>query len=267
MKSILSVLVLTLATSPVWAQRGGNTNPSMLAVGQGISSPALSSPVNYSNGFTTENAAVASQLASPMLSLEYDTGDNNGSDVSGFGGELGIGNGQMGLIVGTYKRDCDNCENRTGAIAGFNFGAASIGVGYREDNQYSVGALFGVGGPHRVGLTADMTSGSGNDPDLTTYGVGYSYLGNQWIFAVDASKRDLENGGSANDILMITPGLLVQANDWLGLSVSYDLYTNDENDVFDDQLWVGLGLGRDRFNLAIYHDYVNEWSVVGTIRF
>lgn len=263
MKNALLLLSMILVGSLAWARPG--TNGQRLSVGQGISSPAITSPVNYSNGFTTTNAAVASRLSGPQVSIEYDKGDDSaGNDLSGVGAELGYGNGKVGAMLGYYDRDCTGCEGRWGGIVGVDTGSFSFGIGYREEKQYSLGALIGGSGSSRFGLTADFVDlDTGND--VTGYGVGYSYLGGSWVFALDASKRD-QKGAANNDVILVTPGLMIQA-DWLAVSVSYDLYTNDKNDIFDDQVWFGVGFGGDQAHLAIYHDYVNEWALVGTFGF
>lgn len=263
MKKALLMTSMIFVGGAAWAKPGANAN--FLSVGQGISSPALTSPVNYSKGFTATNASVASRLNGPQVSIEYDKGDDSaGNDSSGVGGELGFGNGKVGAMLGYYDRDCTNCDGRWGGIVGVDTGSFSFGVGYREKKQYSLGALIGGNGSNRFGITADFTDqDSGND--VTAYGIGYSYLGGSWTFAVDASKRD-QKGAASNDVILVTPGLMIQA-DWLTVSVSYDVYTNDKDDVFDDQVWFGVGIGGDRAHLAIYHDYVNEWALVGTFSF
>lgn len=263
MRTGLFLAAMVLGGASAWARPSASAN--RIAVSQGISSPATTSPVNYSNGFVTTNPSVASKLSGPQLSLEYDTGeDSSNNDRSGMGVELGYGNGQVGAIAGYYDRDCTNCEGRWGGMIGVGSGSFSFGVGYREENSYSLGLLMGGSGGHRFGATADLVKvDSGND--VSSVGVGYSYLGNSWIFAVDASKRE-QKRATTNDVILVTPGLLIQANS-LSVSVSYDLYTNDENDAFEDQIWFGIGFGSDRFHLSVYHDYVNDWSLVGSLSF
>lgn len=263
MRTGLLVVSTIFVGASAWAKPGTTAN--RLSVSQGISSPAITSPVNYSNGFTTDNPAVASQLSGPQVSVEYDKGDDSaGNDVSGVGAELGIGNGQVGAMLGYYDRDCTNCKGRWGGILGIDAGSFSFGVGYREEKNYSLGALIGGSGSHRIGLMADFVDVDSGQ-DITSYGVGYSYLGGSWVFAVDASKRDQKNAPN-NDVILVTPGLMIQA-DWVAVSVSYDIYTNDKNDVYEDQVWFGVGLGGDKAHLAIYHDYVNDWALVGTFWF
>lgn len=243
-----------------------------LAVSQGISSPTVTSPVNFSHGFTYTNAAAASQLNDISLSLEADTSEEedssrNRSDDTGYGAELGVGTGNAGIALGYYTRDCEDCDGRFGGIAGVGGDTVAVGVGFREEDNYSAGFLFNPKGRHRFGLAADMFNSDLDDADVRSYGAGYSYVGNSFVFAVDASKKDFDGPtNSREDVIMITPGLEVHS-DWLALSVSYDNYLSDDNDIYDDDIWFGVGIQGKDWNLAIYHDYVNEWSTALTFWF
>lgn len=264
MKNLILVSFLFLITHTSWA-RSGSEMPT-LAVSQGISSPAITSPVNYSKGFTHVNSAVAASLTTGQISLEYDTGDDDsGKKNSGFGAELGYGNGTAGAMAGYYDRDCNNCDGKFGGLLGIAASSFSFGVGYREDDNYSAGLLINQNGNNRFGITAEFKDGKDTEKDLKSYGVGYSYNANTWIFALDASKQDQEDNIN-NDIIQVTPGLLVNI-DWLSVSVSYDMYLNDKNDIKDDKAWFGAGFRSSKAQLAIYHDYINDWSFVGTFWF
>lgn len=243
-----------------------------LAVSQGISSPTVTSPVNFSHGWTFTNAAVASQLSGVSLSLQADTGsENDGSrgrtDDTGYGGELAVGNGTAGIALGYYTRDCDDCDGRLGGIAGVGGNSVAVGVGFREEDNYSAGFLFNPKGRHRIGVAADMYNSDLENADVRSYGVGYSYVGNSFVFAVDASKRDFDGPSTPlEDVIMVTPGLEVHSN-WLALSVSYDAHFSDDNDIYDDHFWFGVGFQGKDWNLAVYHDYVNQWSAALTLWF
>lgn len=232
-----------------------------LAVSQGISSPTITSPVNFSHGRTFANSAVASQYQGPQLSLEADTrDDDNGNDDMGYGGEFGLGTGTAGIALGYYTRDCDGCDGRVGGIAGIGGSSIAGGIGFREEDTFSGGLLFNRDGKHRFGITADMFNSDLDNGDLMSYGAGYSYVGSSFVFAVDASKRDSDSPSPNNDdIIMVTPGLEVHS-DRFALSVSYDAYLNDDNDTEDNDVWFGLGISGKSWHVAIYHDYVNEWS-------
>ncbi|XGC79973.1 hypothetical protein ACES2L_11600 [Bdellovibrio bacteriovorus] len=257
------VTVLVLLSSRAFAKSESNT----LAVGQGIAAPAVTSPINYSNGFTHENPAVAATLSGGQLSLEYDTGkDNDENNQSGLGVELGYGNGNAGAMAGYYKRDCEGCEGRAGGILGVGTSSFAFGIGYREENSYSAGLLFNQSGSHRFGITADFEDVEAEGQDLRTMGVGYAYQGNSFTFVVDASKRDDEAGGTNNDVVLVTPGLLVDV-DKIAVSISYDMYLNDESEVYEDDVWFGVAIKGSLGQLIIYHDYVNNWALVGALSF
>ena len=143
-----------------------------------------------------------------------------------------------------------------------------MGLGYREENTYTVGFLFNNDGAHRLGLVGNfIEDDAAPGEDVTAYGLGYSYNASNWVFALDASKYDDDNNTtSADEVTRVTPGILVKS-DWLSVSISYDMYVDDKNDVYEDDLWFGLGFGGDKAHLAVYHDYMNEWTLVGTVWF
>lgn len=258
MKSLSSFLVFTfifLSVSHVFAEREQRVN-----VGQGISAPISRTSVNFANGFTNANSAVAASIAKPAVTLQADTGDNSGNDQKGFGGELSLGTGQAGIALGYYDRDCDGCDGRFGGIAGIALSSFAFGVGYREDDQYSAGVLINSKGSHRFGFTADMTPSDVPDGDVMAFGAGYSYHGQGFVFAIDASKRETQSTADDDGLIRITPGLEVHADKW-GLSVSYDTGINDGSNPYDDNVWFGLGYRGNNFEISAYHDYVNEWSL------
>jgi len=265
-KALLVLLFFSMMVCGVAEAR--NLRGQRLAVSQGISSPTVTSPVNFSHGMVYNNAAVASQLQDVYLSLEGDTGeDNAGNDNTGYGGEFGLGTGSAGIALGYYERDCQNCDGRFGGIAGIGGPSIAVGVGFREDDNYSAGILFNRDGKHRFGIAADMYNSDLPDTDVTSYGAGYSYVDNSFTFAVDASRRDPD--GPANpgdDVIMVTPGLEVHGQN-LALSVSYDIYVNDDTDIYDDDIWFGVGYYGQNWGLSVYHDYVNEWAAALTFWF
>lgn len=270
MRVLSMILTVLIFSVPTWAQRKSDAN--LVAVSQGISAPAITSPVNYNKGFTSHNPAVAAQLDKIQVSVEYDTGDNDDNDATadqdGFGVEAGAGAGGAGIMLGYYDRDCTNCDSQFGGIVGFDISSVSVGLGYREENTYSLGFLINNSGEHRLGIVGNFTEDDdAPGEDVTAYGLGYSYNADRWVFALDASKYDDDNDSTTLDeVTRITPGILVKAN-WLSVSLSYDMYVDDKNDVYDDDLWFGLGFGGDTAHLAIYHDYMNEWTFVGTVWF
>lgn len=218
-----------------------------VAVSQGISSPAITTPVNFSHGFLYTNPAVAPDFVRPYVSTEGTAGNGN----SDYGAELGLGNGSSGLAVGYLKNEC--CDGgRFGAIGGFGTNIFAAGLGFHENTTYSAGIIFKPKSAHRVGLAADI-QGSGSN--AISVGAGYSYHTSSVIFALDASRR---SAGGRSDIL-VTPGLEVMA-DIFSLSVSYDAYIPEGGRRNDDQIWFGLGIGGESLHFALYHDYRNDWS-------
>jgi hypothetical protein len=221
-----------------------------VAVSQGISSPTITTPVNFSHGLLYSNPAGAADFTGGYASAEATFGNND----TGVGGEVGVGNGSAGIAGGYFKDE--NNKGRFGAIGGLGTASVSGGLGYHESGTYSVGMIFQPKGAHRFGLAADLHGAGGGS---TSLGAGYSYHSNSFIFAIDGSRRS-SNGASDT---MITPGLELMA-DIYALSVSYDVYVNGSHRLHDDQIWFGLGIGPKKVHFAVYHDYVNDWSVALT---
>lgn len=260
--SIVTTLML-LISSASW----GKSEGASLSVGQGIAAPAINNAINYSNGFAHQNPAVAASLNGAQVSLEYDSGGKDESTKnSAVGAELGYGNGTAGAAIGYYDRDCQDCEGRFGGLLGVGSSNFAFGIGYREENSYSAGFLINQSGSHSFGITADFTDAETEGQDLRTAGIGYAYHGSSFIFALDASKRDDEAGGDNNKIIAVTPGLLVDINK-IAVSISYDMYVNDENKLYEDDVWFGVGIKGNSGQLSIYKDYVNDWAIVGTLGF
>lgn len=259
---LITIIFFELLGSLVFAQSN------RLAIGQGISSPTLTSTINYSNGYTNENPVGVAYQTTMRLTGEYFTGnDSNNNDNDGIGAELGVGNGSLGFAVGYLDTDCNNCEAVTaGALAGIWSG---IGLGIRfEEDISTVGLLLNAQGAHRLGLMAELNEVEGDLNDITRYGVGYSYVSSQYTLTVDASKRDYEDPNTNDDVILVTPGIALHFS-MLSLSVSYDTYVNDEdNSNNDNDLWWGLGISpSSNFHLAIYGDYVREIAVAGSFFF
>ena len=57
--------------------------------------------------------------------------------------------------------------------------------------------------------------------------------------------------------------------DFIHFSVNMDTYINQPDGVdTDDNVWFGVGFGNgDPFNVTIYHEMYNEWSIVGSMYF
>jgi len=268
MKYFVAIAIFFLGTTKSFAE--GESKENLLSISQGISSPSITSTVNYSNGFTKENPVGVAYQDSARLSLQYDSGDNDvGETNDGYGGEFGMGNGILGLAVGYYTRNCDGCDGDTAGSLGVILGGLGLGVRVMEE-RYTAGLLVGANGKHRFGLVGDLRDPDGDDNNITSYGAGYSYVENKYTLTVDASKLDYEDKAIEDDLILLTPGIAIRFG-MVALSASYDMRINeddDANDSDDNDLWWGVGIGEGKtWHLAIYGDYVNEWSLSGSLFF
>ena len=259
MKSLFLILTTFLFTSPVFA-RGGITNS--VAVAQGVSSPATTSIINFSNGFTRENPVGVVYQSSIRLSGLFDDGDGS----TGLGGEFGIGNGKYGLAVGVGSRDCDGCDTDVAAAIGGVLSGVGLGFRFQED-VYSLGILLNPNGQHRVGIMAELNRVIDN-ANFTSLAAGYSYVSGVFKFSVDASTAVFEDDTFDDDLLILTPGLAFTVS-IITVSVSYDLRLNDDDSSNNDRdLWVGLGVHpSSNWELAVYADYFNDLAVSASFYF
>lgn len=261
---VISLAMMTLSLQSWAARTMMKMDVNTILLGQGISSPAVNTPVNYANGYTHQNSAVAASLHGAELTAEYQTTkDASSNTVNYYGGEFGVGNGKAGLIAGYYKQDCNGCDGAFGGIAGVNFNKLAVGLGYHEKETYTAGFLFNPMGQNKIGLTFDMYNkdSAGNTIKLSTYGAGYTFDAKNWAFAVDASKRDGDNlSQDEKDVIKVTPGLMLHAG-FLSVTVDYDLHVNNKNNVAQDQFWGGVGIGNERLQLAVYNKYMGrDWT-------
>lgn len=262
MKILIITSVILFTSLRAFGQK--NSGYTLLAVSQGISMPTITTPINWGHGFTYNNSAVAKFYDGVEFSLESDQNEN----TKGYGAELGVGTGNAGLGIGYYKNDCDNCEGRVGAIAGFGAGNdSSIGIGYREEKIYSAGVLLGLGSSGQFGIAVDFRDNEDKNLKTYSYGIGYAYSSGNFKFAIDASKQEDGDSTTDNSLIMLTPGLMVDAG-FVRLGVSLDTYLNDKSETHDDQAWFGVGFGNSsKWNLNLYKDYSSEYSAALTFWF
>ncbi len=251
-------VTMTFLFSPTVFSADDKAN--LLAVGQGVSSPTSTSTVNFSSGYTAENPIGTVYQKDVRLTGEY---DKNGTD--GYGVELGYGNGSWGAAAGHRKRDCEDCDGRSAGAVGLTI--SDFGLGFRfEEDLSTIGLLFNPKGTHRLGIIAQVTEVEGDNNNLTAYALGYAYVSGDFTFALDASKLDYEDDSVLTDNLIITPGIGLRSGK-LQVSVNdrITIYKNDPDTTSDNEtkhdFWFGVGLGGDRFHLALYSDYVNELSL------
>lgn len=278
MKSIILVAATFALTLSAQA-RGNRSFGNTLVLGQGISSPSLTSQVNFKDGFGSENAAGASLYVTPQVNLMYNQGDNSGIKTSNYGAELAFGNGKLGLAAGYMKYTAETAgvkteDDNTAGRIGMNFGKMALGIGYLDKNRYSAGLLINPVGMHKFGVIYETYK----DDDVTintdesVIGAGYTYDARTWAFTLDASKKtDNKLTGTStanNDIIKLTPAFLI-SNNWLVATVGYDMYLSDKNDIYKDveKFMAGLGFKGDVGQLALYHKYSNDIAAVGTIWF
>ena len=233
----------------------------LIGVGQGVSSPSLTSLVNFTSGVTFENPAGAVYQNAARLSLQY---DKNGSST--LGGELGFGGNNWGIAGGYRKPDCDNCDGKAaGALAAGLNQIFSLGLRF-EENVYGLGLILNHQGALRIGGTFDLDDSGGSGNKINRIGAGVSWVSSNWTLAVDASKLEFENSSVNSETIFITPGLMIRA-DIFQLSINYEMHQNDKNDLYKDDFWFGVGIGGQKWHLAIYSDYVNELALSGSLFF
>lgn len=268
MKAIMTVLITMTGFSALGAMTN-DTN--LLAIGQGISSPSSTSTVNYSSGYTSESPVGTIYQNGVRLSGQYDTNTNNDKGKNtAYGAELGYGQGQWGIAGGYRKADCAKCDGDFRAALGIT--VADIGVGFRfAEDLYAASLLFNPQGNHRFGLMYEANSTGVKGSDIASYGAGYSYVASQVTFTVDASKRSFQNSSVKDDRIQLTPGLMLRA-DMFQISVNDRIVLNtDKNNPAqkedDHNIWFGIGIGKDKWHVALYSKYVNDLAFSGSIFF
>lgn len=235
-----------------------------LAISQGISSPTITSPVNFYRGFTPTNPSIAGTLKDASFTLEYATTKETTPNQSILGAEIAAGSGGAGIVAAYRKESCDGCERRVAGMGGLNFDFIALGLGYYEESTYSAGFILNPKKRHRLGFSGSMTqAATGN---VTAYGLGYSYNSDSVTFALDASKQASATASPADDIMLVTPGLQVKA-DGIALSVSHNIYMNDTASPVADNTWFGVGMELGPMYFAFYQNFVSEWSVASTFWF
>ena len=256
-KKITCLFVILFSGSLVLAK--GSTQS--LAISQGVSSPTTTSTINFSNGFTSENPVGVAYQTNFRLTAQAASG--NGSDS--FGAELGIGTGKYGFALGYYDNNCTDCSV-SGALAGV-FGGVGVGLRFEEDIS-TVGLIFGANDTNRIGLVVGIFDPTGNDNNITSLGLGYSYVGGEVTFSIDASKRIFEDKAITDDTSLVTPGVAVAINR-ISISLSYDILVNEPaGTTTTNDLWVGVGVdGGSDWNMAFYSDYVSDFAFAGSLYF
>ena len=271
----ISIIFLALIFSTSSFAKLKFTN-NILAVGQGISSPSMTSTVNFTSGWSYENPVGAVYQNRTRVSGQFATTASDSTTAttssSTYGGEFGMGTKSFGFALGYSQSDCTNCESSFGgAVAGI-FNTFALGAGYHE-NVTSVGVIFSPMGNHRIGLTADINEGVTTTQVL---GAGYSYVGQNFRLALDVSKRFFDSVLLDDDPILITPGLVLQVSKALAITLSYDKTINESTTTTtttttttsSGSLWYGIGFtGGENWHIAAYGEYVGDWSLTASYFF
>lgn len=254
------ILSILLFTSSLWGQQG-SANLNQVAVGQGISSPAITHTALYSKGFTLENPVAASYQSGYRA-----TGSLDGADSTSLGVDFGVGDTVYGFSVGAYSNACGGCDAFIRGTLSAIWGGFGFGFGVQED-LYTVGMLFNPNGMHRVGVVAEFEDPNGPNNNRNAIGLGYSYVLPQFTFSFDLSNRSLENPVLNSSLLMMTPGIAVRV-DMFSISLNYDMYLSDTFNQFSDQIWVGFSVKPfSSWEFAFYGEFVDRWTLMGTYTF
>jgi len=254
---IFSILFFSL---PLLGQQG-SANLNQVAVGQGISSPAITNTTLFSKGFTLENPVAASYQSGYRASATLD-----GSDTTSFGLDFGVGDTTYGFAIGAYSNSCDGCDAYVRGTLSAIWGSFGLGFGVQED-LYTIGMLFNPNGLHRVGFVAEIDQPNGINNDRSAIGLGYSYVLPQFTFSLDLSKQSLENNTLSDDAMMMTPGIVVRV-DMFSIALNYDFYFSDTGNNYADQVWVGVSAKYfSNWEFTFYGEYVDRWTLMATYTF
>lgn len=257
------VFSISYSTSAFAAQSQRSAN--LIAIGQGVSSPTLTSTVNFSSGYTAESPIGTIYQNGVRITAEYDR--NDVSDA--IGAEIGYGGPSWGIAAGYRKPNCTNCDGAAAGALGIDIGDIGVGIRFGKD-LYSAAVLFNPQGMHRFGVMAELNQTSSNSK-VTAYGVGYSYVASQITATVDASSRTFADSTIDDKRILVTPGLMFRA-DIVQLTVNDKITLNhDKNNASqtgnDNEVWFGIGLGGDKAHIAVYSHYFNDFAVAGSYFF
>jgi hypothetical protein len=66
---------------------------------------------------------------------------------------------------------------------------------------------------------------------------------------------------------LLSPGVRLSLQ-FIQLSITYDTYLDEDEDIYDDEIWWGVGIGGGgSFHLAAYGDFYRDLSLVGSMYF
>lgn len=263
LRIFILLTALTILPGQVSAQQLGGTGGSqdfphknLLAVGQGVSSPAVTSGTLISNGFARENPVSAAFVNNYRGGVTADLGDN-----FGLGADFGWGDATYGVSLGYRLPSCEGCNGFPRGQVAANWGGLGMGLGL-ANGLYTLGLLFNGRGKNRVGILAEIDNGTFFQ-GRTTLGLGYSYVNHSLTATIDGSYVNYEGLGSS---FKLTPGVSLRIRQ-IAVSFNYDLFLEDFEQR-GDQGWFGVGYTyKDQCHLALYFNYVNSWTLAANYFF
>ncbi len=245
MLHLLSILcsIFTLATP---------AEENLIAIGQGVSSPNVTSLINLSRGYAPENPAGVMYQGGFRGSLQY---IKNGDTDLGF--EAGYSGKEWGMAAGLLQPGCDGCEDVAAGALGFSMGEKIwVGLRYEDEQTYAAGFLFNPEGKHRLGLVGEMIDLEGPNNNRNNYGIGYSYVNKKNTFAVDYSLIEYENPNTVNEITILSPSFSHREGP-MQVSLGYEIRQGDPNEN-NDRFWMGAGFGGRKWHFSAYAAYSRE---------
>jgi hypothetical protein len=261
----LFTIFLYLLTSPCHAKTSG-ASTNQLAISQGISSPAVTHTTLFSNGFTKENPVALSYQSNYRLTAAID-----GSDSTSFGVDMGVGDSTCGMALGVYSNGCDGCSAYVRGGLSAIWGSLGIGIGIQED-LYTFGMILNANGIHRIGIILEFNENfavdaNGSDYNRNAIGLGYSMVLPQMTFSLDVSKQNYGNSTISDDAILLTPGVAIRV-DIFSASLSYNVYMSDNNNQYNNNLWVGInGQITSQIQVGFYGEYTDRWMIMGSYYF
>lgn len=267
----LTLFCLLIIGSKAWGQERGSyrrannsqrssnqdfPHKNLLAISQGISSPAVTSSTLISNNFGRENPVNVAFVKRYRTSLALDLGDG-----FGFGGDFGWGDSNYGVSVGYRRPSCEECSGHPRGQIGAQWNNLGLGLGIAR-GLYTLGVLFNGRGKNRIGFLAEIDNGT-FFAGRSVFGAGYSYVNSNLTVSLEGTYANFDGQGSS---IKMSPGVSIRIRQ-IAVTLNYDLFISDfEKRV--DHGWFGVGYTlKDDFHFALYVSYVNDWTLSGSYFF
>lgn len=267
--SVATVLTVSVVLTPkAWAQYAAGLSPTnvgmpttnLVAVGQGIAAPNVTSLVNMGYGYLgAENPAGVMYQQELRLSVEY---AKDGSSDTGF--EAGDSNDNFGIAAGAHDPTCSGCYSTTAGILGASVDdMMDIGLRYSVSNKvptYGAGLIFNPNGENRLGVDAEYVDPSGSTTQTLNYGAGYAYVDNDNTVSLESSFQQTQGtGGSTNKVDKVSLGYERREGS-LEASMTYEDDVNASPSA--DDFYMGAGFSGDTLHLSVYSNYDLNMMVV-----